>query len=154
MEMWVSMKAITLRTAKKNDAERIAELYDKTIGQVRHPYRYCMRYIRRKKCIVMESNGALVGAYMISINTHPNPYSSSRTQEKRYCWLEQIMVLPDHQGMGYGTLLIKDFMERYKEYEQRLICKPKLVSWYRMFGFRVIQFISYRGRTQAIMSKL
>jgi len=140
-----------MRTAKKGDADRIAELYASTIGQVRNPYRYCMKFIKRKSCTALEIDGRIVGAYMIAITPHPNPYSMSRTEGKRYCWLEQIMVFPDSQGNGYGTMLINDFIRKHGNYEMRLVCEPKLVSWYRMFDFRVIRYITHNKKTQAIM---
>ena len=62
--------------------------------------------------------------------------------DKPHCHLEAIGVLPERQGQGVGSLLLKHFCAYVDELKQAAYLEadqPKNVRFYERFGFNVVE---------------
>ena len=141
-----------VRTGNKQDIDDLIELFRSTIDRNKRALRsYFRRYVVRENCRVID-NVNVIGAYVYTISKYSQPYEKKFTIGRRYVWLDQIMIKPEMQGYGYGRILMEDFLSIPAE-EHRLICKPELIKFYKIFGFSVVTEIVHSGEVNVIMNK-
>jgi N-acetylglutamate synthase-like GNAT family acetyltransferase len=141
-----------IRNAVEEDVRTLVRLYMNTINSSPLVTTYIKRSIIAKTTFVLTNNdGEILGMYIYSLNRLTNPYEHARSS-KIFCWLEQICVWPNLQGIGYGTTLMKHYLE-IPTIENRLVCLPDLEEYYKKFGFKRDKTIEHDDRTQLIMTK-
>ena len=141
-----------IRTANKSDVDNLIELFRSTIDRNKRSLRrYFERYIVKGRCRVID-NVNVVAGYVYYINRMPHPYEKKFTRQ-RYVWLDQVMVVPEMQGYGYGRALMEDFLVIPAD-EYRLVCKPRLIKFYETFEFSVVVEIVHQGDVNVIMNKI
>jgi len=96
--------------------------------------------------------------YKLEIDQEIIAYYAYIVLEDGLVELDNMFVLPDYIGQGYGKYLMNDFMERVKAAgfkTIRLYSEPHAEKFYRKLGFKVVgQFeSSIKGRFLPIMER-
>jgi ribosomal protein S18 acetylase RimI-like enzyme len=62
-------------------------------------------------------------------------------------YIPLLEVVPDHQGAGIGTELMRRLLEEFRDlYIVDLVCDPQLESFYRRFGMVPLTGMALRNR--------
>jgi N-acetylglutamate synthase-like GNAT family acetyltransferase len=76
--------------------------------------------------------------YKLLVDNVTVGYYSYITLDENEVKLDNLFVLPNYIGSGFGKLLMNDFMDRIKHIESRKIvldCEPNAEKFYEKFGF-------------------
>ncbi len=103
-------------------------------------------YLKKNEVYKLTINGKIIG------------YFSFFEIEKNVAKLDNIFILPEFIGQGYGEVLMNDFLVKVKEKglkKVRLDSEPKAEGFYQKFGFEVIGKLksSIKNRYLPIMEK-
>lgn len=141
-----------IRKATLDDIAQIIGIYNETfVDTLRNPMKYYRKYIQKDNVFVLSNDVLVCGAYVFEINRMENIHGKGISKQ-RFLWLRQVMVEPKHQGNGFGGQLMLDYMMK-ADMQKRLICEPKLVNWYKRFGFIDYQRFEYRKKRMHLMIK-
>lgn len=130
-----------IRKAVVEDVDTITRLYNITIGSSRMAKIYVRKNVLSKQVYVYEKNNEVIGAYVIETSNYGNPYRMNKIPYTVY-WLHQIMIFPEYQKKGYGSQMMEHYFKAGKDNNVdsfKLVCKDKLVKYYKKFGFVVTE---------------
>ncbi len=108
---------ITLRPATPDDEKKIKALI--------HEVGINPMNLDWERFVVAEADGTFVGCGQIK------PHNDGALE------LASLAVVPERQGTGVGSLLVKALIERAPG-ELYLMCRSNLASYYRRFGFEEV----------------
>lgn len=103
-------------------------------------------YIRSHEVFILSKENQTVGYYSYQTFTHGKAH------------LDNLFILPEQIGKGYGKILMQDFLQRIKNDGYRIATlnsDPHAEAFYLKLGFKVIgQFAtSIEGRFLPVMEK-
>ena len=142
-----------IRNGTRKDIPAIIYIYNRTfIDTIFSPRKYYKKYIDRNRLNVLTIDKKVIGVFIWDINRSDNILENKVSHTHRYHWGIQLMIDPDYQSKGYGSIMINDFLNTGTgSLQKRLICEPKLVDWYKRFGFRVYLKTKHDGNDIYVM---
>lgn len=122
------MSKVTIKGYNNYNASEIMSMYE-SVGWVNYTKRPEMLEKAYENSLCIQGayiDGKLIGIIRVVGDGHSIIY------------IQDIIVLPEHQRKGIGSLLLDDVMERYKDVYQKILLtenEPKTVEFYKSLGF-------------------
>lgn len=142
---------MTISKAMFQQLNEITNIYKQTINRTFMPKYYIRKCLDSMDVFTLRMNGTISGVYITYTDNRTNPYNNKRTP-KKVAWLEQIMVLPDWQGNGFGKMMMEHYLHQPAD-EYRLVCHEHNILFYERFGFKVEESFQHKGTKQFLMCK-
>lgn len=152
-------KQITIRHAKPEEVERIAEI--ESICFPPAEAAPLKEFQNRYQCfpenffVAVNSTNEIIGFINGATNDKPDlpdeMYHDANLHKKDglYLTVFGIDVLPEYQKRGIGALLMNSYIQWARDTNKKgliLTCKDRLVHWYEKFGYkRIGQSLSCHG---------
>lgn len=122
------MNNTIIKTYEGYKEEEIMPIYESVgwLNYTRKPEMLKQAYLNSLKVLAAYDGEKLIGIIRVVGDGHSIIY------------IQDIIVLPDYQRKGIGSLLFKSIMEQYADVYQKILLTentPKTVEFYKQMGF-------------------
>ncbi|WDV45199.1 GNAT family N-acetyltransferase [Clostridiaceae bacterium M8S5] len=122
------MNEIIIKTYDKYNEKEIMEIYESVgwINYTKKPEMLKNAYKNSLRILGAYKDEKLVGIIRVVGDGHSIIY------------IQDILVMPQYQRMGIGSILLKKIMEQYANVYQKILLtenEPKTVEFYKSLGF-------------------
>lgn len=148
---------INIRLGVKKDIPKINELYKSVIKDLKevkqidmlwgdvYPFCEVEHDINSKDMYVIESKNTIIGSFVLSDFDDPDYHNIDWTKNKRFIYLNRLVINPNNQGQGYAKEALKYIEKeatnmgyeiiRLTVYEDNIWA----IKLYEKFGFKKIK---------------
>ena len=147
---------MTIRTPRSLDAQEIASLVKSSFNPELHPYliQTQVGIVEYLTVMLGRLNASPPATKLVSVGAddHLNAYADFRTQPDGGCFLSYICVLPEAQGHGLASSMIRKFLSDARPRTLRLDVfdgNTAAIELYKKLGFVQQHAVEWSGRSLA-----